>query len=98
MNIRPITSIRQRNDKFLKLDCYMRNRHYTFDHTSPSLLPLIRSNRTIRVTSRNVAMSMSALGHEQIAQRPYRYDRVHVPLPSPESFTDEHVQRFRDVG
>src|SRR5690554_3142050 len=43
-------------------------------------------------------MSLTALGSEQIAQKLYRYDKVHVALPSPEAFGPEHVEQYKRDG
>ena len=43
-------------------------------------------------------MSLTALGAEQIAQRLYRYESAHRPLPGPRAVTDEDVAAYRRFG
>jgi phytanoyl-CoA hydroxylase len=43
-------------------------------------------------------MSLTSLGPSTIAQRLYRYERVHTPIASPGLISDEHVREYRERG
>jgi phytanoyl-CoA hydroxylase len=43
-------------------------------------------------------MSLTALGPTAIAQKLYRYDRIHKPIASPDLITDAHVREYHERG
>ena len=43
-------------------------------------------------------MSLTSLGPKTIAQRLYRYERVHEPIASPALITDEDVRGYQELG